>query len=167
MPLRNSKKHFDAEVSDLSPVLEQFSQHFTPKGYEVSSEKTVSGAFISLTKGGIFRSISGMKTGLNITLTFTKNGVDVAMEVGIFKTQFIPAAIVLLIFWPVIITQAIGIIQQNNLDTESYEVLEKALLIAAKDEAKRSIIPHCPFCGNEVSNEIKFCPNCGKKLNEA
>ena len=49
------------------------------------------------------------------------------MEIGIFGKQWLPGTIATFLFWPVLVTQMIGLIQQNKLDQEAYQVLEKGI----------------------------------------
>lgn len=114
-------------MKDLKGVTEFFAAYFEEKGYQISCEETAGGTSISMTKGGLFRAISGLKTGLNITLAQLPESVNVKMEIGIFGKQWLPGTIATFLFWPVLVTQMIGLIQQNKLDQEAYQVLEKGI----------------------------------------
>ena len=167
MGLLDSKRVFRTNLTDLAGVLDDFKYHFEAKGYTVTAEKTYSGGFISMTQGGLFRTVSGLKTGLNITLSVMPGMIDVSMEVGIFGKQVIPTAITALVFWPMIIPQMIGIITQYQLDEEAYRVIGEAVR-KYEDGSVRVDIPtdglYCPFCGKNLPPESQFCPGCGKAV---
>jgi len=39
--------------------------------------------------------------------------------------------------------------------------------IIAKPEAEKTIVKvNCPFCGEKIDEDAKFCPHCGSKLTE-
>ena len=166
MALVNSKKTFDTTLIDLSGVLSYFANHFEGKGYTVSTEDTASGAVISLTKGGLFKSVSGLKTGLNITFTQNDGSIDVAMEVGIFGKQLLPSTISMLVFWPMIFTQIYGLIRQNNLDKEAYQVILDAIRHCESHSNDRPDSIFCPYCGKQIRAESMFCPCCGKNVSD-
>lgn len=158
MGLKSTKREFPARLDDLSGVISHFTEHFEKKDFTVKTENIAGGVFISLTKGGIFKAVAGMKTGLNITLTQKPEAIEAAMEVGIFGKQAVATAITLLIAWPVIIPQIIGLIQQNKLDEEAYQVIEEGIRSCER--------MFCQYCGASVSSESIFCANCGKKIAE-
>ena len=166
MALVNSKRSFDTSLKDLSGVISYFADYFEGKGYIVSTEDTATGAFISMTKGGIFKSISGMKTGLNITLTQNDGSIEAAMEVGIFGKQLLPSAISMLVFWPMLIPQIYGLIQQNNLDKEAYQVISDAIRHCEHHSNDRPDSNFCPYCGKQIPAGSVFCPGCGKNVSD-
>ena len=69
MALTDSSRTYSTRVQDIDSIMICCKEHFEQKGYNVTTERTLDGGFVSLTKGGIFKTISGMKTGLNITIT--------------------------------------------------------------------------------------------------
>lgn len=166
MALVNSKREFPTELKEPSGIIAYFTDYFEGKGYAVKTESTATGAFISMTKGGVFKTISGMKTGLNITLTQKDGAIEAAMEVGIFGKQLLPSAISMLIAWPVLIPQVIGLIQQNKLDQEAYQVIENAIRHCEHHSVDRSVTKFCPFCGKAVPDGSMFCPGCGKNISD-
>ncbi|MGA3171793.1 MAG: zinc-ribbon domain-containing protein [Chthoniobacteraceae bacterium] len=95
----------------------------------------------------------------------------VTAGVGIFGQQAIPTVISMLFFWPVLIPQIWGLIQQAKLDDEAVSFIEERLVATAKTAGvvpgTPAISPQpghfCSGCGNALSPEAKFCPNCGAK----
>ena len=139
--------------------------YFERKGFNVTTERTLDGGFISLTKGGFFKTISGLKTGLNITLTQMPGSISVAMKIGLFGKQVVPAAIAMLVFWPILIPQIYGLVQQSKLDTEAYNVIETA--IRSLENSVVSIPENttfCVFCGASMPANADFCSSCGKRV---
>ena len=162
MALKATNKTFPTKIKKLDKVIEDFVAHFEAKKYKVNVDETADGAFISITDANIFKTISGLKTGLNITLSLMEDELLVKMEVGIFGKQVVPTIITALILWPVLITQIIGIVKQNKLDKEAYQVIEDSLRVHEEEEANDG--GFCPFCGAPLAKGAKFCPSCGKQV---
>lgn len=168
MALTDSTRIFTTQVQDMESILNYCETYFTARGYNVSTELLASGGFISITNSGIFKSISGMNTGLNITLTQMKGAISVSMKIGIFGKQLVPTAITMLVFWPMLIPQIYGLVQQNKLDTEAYSVIAAAI-----NECETSTLnsidedtAYCPFCGVKMPATANFCVSCGKRITE-
>ena len=162
MALKSTKRTFKTKLQKIDGVLEDFRTHFEEKGYKVNADETADGAFISLTNDSIFKTISGLKTSLNITLVVYDDSIEVKMDVGIFGKQAIPGLIAMLVFWPILVTQIIGLINQNKLDDEAYRVIEES--IRAHEPKEEQFEAFCPFCGCGVKKDAKFCPHCGKEI---
>ena len=87
------------------------------------------------------------------------------MKIGLFGKQLIPTAIAMLVFWPILIPQIYGLVQQSKLDTEAYNVIEAA--IRQQEDAVASIPDHTMFyvfCGAAVPADAEFCTSCGKRV---
>ena len=118
----NVAPHTDAVANSLMSSMRY-------DGYEVDGVKLPSGDWdISIKKGDLFKAVLGMKTALKITLTPTSSK-SIAFEagVGIWGQQAIPTVISMLFFWPVLLTQIWGLIQQSNLDDRAAEIVEKVI----------------------------------------
>ena len=171
-----SEREFNIAVTDLTPVVDDIKEHFEVKGFEVASEQTLTGGWdISVTKGGVFKTILGLKTALKIELE-SMNGKTIAKAgVGIFGQQAIPSAITLLVFWPVLITQIWGVVEQSKLDEEAMSVIHNSLQyhgretddLAGPDRAAgkaQAAHAYCTDCGGSLPASANFCPACGKRL---
>ena len=107
-----------------SAIIEEFRE----EGYDVTTQDLMSGGKdISITKGGMFKAIIGMKTALKISLKPYDNKIQFEAGVGIFGLQAIPSAIALFVAWPVMITQIWGLVQQSKLDDKALEIAESVL----------------------------------------
>jgi len=135
-------------------------------GYETRSDTLLGGdVIVSLTKGGLFKAIVGMKTALKVELRVGNGNVLAKTSVGIWGHQIVPTVIMLLWFWPVLITQIWGLVQQSRLDAHVMEILGKA----AENEHEAIDVPSeevsarfCSECGKPVTGN--FCANCGAKV---
>ncbi|MCR5348180.1 MAG: zinc ribbon domain-containing protein [Bacilli bacterium] len=163
MALKSTKRTFKTTIKNLDPVIEDFRTHFEDKGYKVTTEETADGAFLSLTNANLFKTVSGLKTGLNISLSLYDDSLEARMDVGIFGKQAVPGLIAMLVFWPILVTQIIGLVQQNKLDTETYDVIEKSL--EEHQPKLEEYEEYCPYCGEGVEKGVKFCPHCGQTIN--
>lgn len=167
MALTDSSRIFSTQVQDIAGIMDYCKQYFEAREYDVTVENTLEGGFLSLTKGGLFRSISGMQTGLNITFTQMPGAITVSMKVGLFGKQLVPTAIAMLVFWPVLIPQIYGLVQQSKLDEEAYNVIETA--IRHQENAVEAIPENtafCVHCGKPMPADADFCTSCGKRVTE-
>lgn len=163
----SSSKIFWASADYIPVVVEDLCETLKLEGYEVASQRLVSGNVeISISKGGFFRSISGMKTALNITFTGLGDRFKVDCKVGIFGQQAVPTVISMLFFWPVMITQIWGLVRQSKLDDHVLDLVDEAIKNHAvkaeqivKDGDKMLF---CSACGARVKGV--FCSACGAKL---
>lgn len=162
----SSKRVFTADPSFIPRIADELELQFKAEGYDVKKEQLISGgAYISITKGGVFKAIAGMKTALKITLKPVDSHIMADASVGIFGQQAIPTIISMLFFWPVLLTQTWGLIQQSKLDDHAMELIEKTLvtLTANASLSGKNNGSFCPECGAPASGN--FCSSCGKKLN--
>lgn len=154
-------------------------QAFEEEEFETKSTKLASGSYdISLSKGGMFKAVIGMKSALKVTVEPRNGNVYVKAGIGIFGQQAIPTAITALLFWPVIIAQVWGMVQQSKLDNRVIEIAETEMArltrleqesvgtAPAQAEPAAPVIQSkfCPNCGNKIVEQGKFCVNCGEKL---
>jgi len=167
MPLFESSRLIPLRIADFSPVASDVMNHFRGQGYEVHGSQLLNGGWhISLSKGGMFKAVLGMKTALNIDIQPSSTGTLVKAGVGIFGMQAIPTVITMFLFWPVLIPQIWGIIEQAKLDDEAITFIEQRL--ALQTVSASSIVAQpgqfCVGCGRAVPITAQFCPHCGKKL---
>jgi hypothetical protein len=163
----SSAKTIPIAVADLGPVANDLVLHFQRQGYETTSLATLTGGWdVSITKGGVFKSVIGAKTALKIEITTDGNQTSVRASVGVFGLQAIPSAISLLLFWPLLAAQIFGLVRQSHLDEEAIACVEESL----KTRAAQSSPPpsrqqrFCVECGTVNLWDATFCAKCGVKL---
>ena len=125
----STKRTLFCSTSLLPDMAGTLQEEFERDGYEVKvTELSTGGYDISITKGGVFKAVLGMKTALKITLTpLSDKSIAFEAGVGIFGQQAIPTIISVFFFWPVLLTQIWGLIQQSNLDDKAAEIVEKVI----------------------------------------
>lgn len=163
MAVFGSTKIFSTQVTDISGVMDDVKGYFLGKGYEVSVENTTQGGFISLSKGGLFKTVLGMKTALNVEIRQMAGGLSVEAKVGIFQQQAIPTLIMLFVAWPVVLTQIGGLVQQAKLDDELMMVVENAINNRQNCAAPVGGNEFCVSCGASIAAGSAFCSACGAK----
>ena len=164
MGVFNSSKTISTKLRNLKPVLSDVKTYFEDKGYTVQTGEVDVGGFISITKGGFFKSVAGLKTALNTTLTFQQGSIFVEAKVGAFGEQAMAAAAGWIVTWPLAITSAIGMISQSKLDEEMINEIEKSIYkYEQRQESSSTEEKFCVDCGAPVPADAAFCPNCGKK----
>ncbi len=160
----NSTKFIPTELKDISGVVNETREYFASQGYEVNVEDSSYGSFISLSKGGIFKSILGMKTSLNVEIKCLSGGISVEAKVGIFGQQAIPTLIMYFVAWPVALTQISGLVKQAKLDDEVISVIERSIYRHQSGEkASASENNFCTACGAKIAAGSAFCSSCGAK----
>ena len=165
----NSKKLLQANPSQIDAIAEAIRTEFRHDGFDVMVDDLMSGGKdISITKGNLFKAVLGMRSALKITLTPQTGGVLFDANVGIFGQQVIPSVITLFFFWPVLITQIWGLIDQSQLDDRALAIAQAAARESAPAPTTSTLLDHdvkfCTHCGHQMSLTAKFCPECGEKM---
>ena len=161
-----SSKVFDVSPAQIPAMAKALEDTLRSEEYETERNVLLGGdVVVSLTKGGLFKAVVGMKTALKVELRADNGNVLAKTSVGIWGHQIVPTVIMLLWFWPVLITQIWGLVQQSRLDTHVMEILGKA----AEKEPEAIDVPSeevsarfCSECGKPVTGN--FCSNCGAKV---
>ena len=165
----NTKKLILAPSSLIPAMGERISQSFIQEGFDVTGTPLSNGGYdVSITKGGMFKAVLGMKTALKVSLTPQSGNVYFDASVGIFGQQAIPTVISMFFFWPVLITQIWGMVEQANLDDKALAIAEKVAQTSTSCSssfmANQTSSKFCTNCGSQVSPLSKFCHECGAKL---
>lgn len=162
----NTKKLLQAHPSQIDAIAEAIRTEFMNDGFDVMVDNLMSGGKdISITKGNMFKAVLGMRSALKIALTPQADGVLFDANVGIYGQQAIPTVITLFFFWPVLLTQIWGLVQQSSLDDRALAVAEQAIAGApAAMSALSNDVKFCTNCGKEMDRSAKFCPECGTKM---
>jgi predicted RNA-binding Zn-ribbon protein involved in translation (DUF1610 family) len=164
----NTQKIINASPSLIPAMANKITTYFRKEGYDTDVQVSDLGTHdISISKGGMFKAVLGLKTALKITLKPESDRVYFEAGIGIFGQQIIPALVMLFVAWPVILTQAWGIAKQAQLDDLALTQAES--VIPATGSTTRVVEPtsisfFCPNCGHKHNASMHFCPNCGQKL---
>ncbi|MCM1152706.1 MAG: zinc ribbon domain-containing protein [Muribaculum sp.] len=125
----NKKVTLNANPSLIPIIANKISEEFMMEGYDVQREDLFNGGCdISVTKGGMFKAMLGMRTALKITLLPNGNLIQFEAGAGIFGQQVVPTMIMLFVTWPVVITQIWGLIKQSQLDDKALEIANRIIL---------------------------------------
>lgn len=165
----NTKKLILAPSSLIPEMGGRIAQSFQAEGFEVNSTPLSNGGYdISITQGGMFKAVLGMKTALKVTLTPQGGNVFFDAGVGIFGQQAVPTIISMFFFWPILITQIWGLIEQSHLDDKALAIAEEVAKASAPAYTSFASAPtapkFCTNCGTPVPAGSKFCPECGERL---
>lgn len=183
----NTKQVLYGSVPLIPTIADRIREEFQNEGYEVAMDALSSGGYdISITKGGLFKAVLGMKTALKVTLMPQGGNINFEAGVGIWGQQAIPTIISMLFFWPVILTQMWGLIEQSKLDDKALSIAQSVInehshcnpsgpdcgnsgglnphgsSIGYSDSTANSIF--CTSCGTKNPATANFCCGCGKKL---
>lgn len=161
----NTRKIINADSALIPSMANKITDYFKSEGYDSDVKVSALGTYdISLTKGGMFKAVLGLKTALKITLKPEMNGVLFDAGIGIFGQQLIPTVIMLFVTWPVVLTQVWGIVKQANLDDTALILAESVALTSPRPAECDYVASYCPECGGKHDVGMKFCPHCGTKL---
>lgn len=154
----------NGHLSAIDSIATAIKEEFTAEGYDVMVEDLVSGGSdISITKGGVFKAVLGMKSAMKVSLIPCHEGIVFDANVGIWGQQVIPSLIAWFITWPVLVTQIWGLIQQSKLDDKALEIATR-VISSGQSSVVSSQSVFCPNCGTKLSGSAKFCINCGTPL---
>lgn len=163
----STKKTLYGSVSLIPTIATRIQDEFQNEGYTVAMDALSSGGYdISITKGGIFKAVLGMKTALKVTLLPQGSDIHFEAGVGIWGQQAIPTVISMLFFWPVLITQIWGLVEQSKLDDKALEIAKDVVYMNNKDavSANHNGSKFCTSCGTQNTETAKFCCGCGKPI---
>lgn len=139
---RKIKSEFEADGFDYAVKTESFN-------------KTV----VLVTKGNLVKQAIGLKQGLEITFKPECGMVSVNARGTVIKDQAIATILSMLVAWPVVIAQIIGLVNQSKLDEMAIETVTSAM--AEYNEEKPVF---CTHCGKKVKSTDGICPICGERL---
>lgn len=161
----SKKKLLAAHPSQINAIAEAIQTDFVRDGFEVNIDTLMSGGKdVSITKGNLFKAVLGMRSALKVTLMPQTDGVLFEANVGIYGQQAIPIVISMFFFWPVLITQIWGLVEQSSLDDRALALAEQAIAIGSTASHQTSSQKFCTSCGVKVDGTSKFCFNCGLKF---
>lgn len=164
----NTKKTLYGSASMIPHIATAIRDDFAKDGYEVSMDALSSGGYdISITKGGLFKAVLGMKTALKVTLLPFDGKIRFEAGVGIFGQQAIPTVISMLFFWPVLLTQIWGMVEQSKLDDRALQTAQDVIALnsfTTHPDLGSGTPKFCTACGSPVGEQAKFCPQCGASL---
>ena len=164
----STKKILYGSTSLITTIANRIQEEFQNDGYEVAMDALSSGGYdISITKGGVFKAVLGMKTAVKVTLLPQGSNIHFEAGVGIWGQQAIPTVISMLFFWPVLLTQIWGMVEQSKLDDKAYEIAMTVVntvnynTMSAQSSAGNKF---CTACGTKNVDSAKFCCGCGRPL---
>ena len=106
-----------------------------------------------------------MKSALKINLLPQHETILFDAGVGIWGQQAIPTAISLFVFWPVLLTQIWGAIQQANLDDKALAIINEVVSTTPMPIAEEeTTMKFCTACGHRNSSDARFCCECGHQF---
>lgn len=168
MAFFSTEKVLNGNPSLIPIIADRIVNNFQMQGFTAKSDSYAGGVNdISLSKGNVFKAVLGMKSALKVTLTPNGNSIHIKAGVGIFGQQAIPTAITMFAFWPVLIPQIWGMVQQAKLDDKAIAIAELVIAENASPSYTQSSTTasiFCPNCGNKINGNVNFCPNCGNKI---
>ena len=165
----STKKILYGSTSLIPIIANRIQEEFQNDGYEVAMDALSSGGYdISITKGGVFKAVLGMKTALKVTLLPQGNNIHFEAGVGIWGQQAIPTVISMFFFTPVLITQIWGMVVQSKLDDKALEIAQDVICmnnhVGSSHSDNNVESKFCTNCGTKLDGSSKFCSNCGTRL---
>ena len=157
----STKKILYGSASLIPEIAVQIKDAFVRDGYEVRYEALSSGGYdISITKGGFFKTVLGMKTALKVSLLPGDGDIMFEAGIGIWGQQVIPLVISMFFFWPVLLTQSWGLAQQAKLDDKALEIAERVVYAKGASSCGATAVSADPV--PSVSDGVRFCTSDDK-----
>ena len=178
MAIRNFYPHTAEHLEELIKYLQL---KYSKTGFEVQTLKTKEEEL----KGYIFQvrksyrtelgEIASKVTGLDIAATAKIKQVNDSLDVEIGGGKWLDKAAVagfaaFVAFSILIIPAGIGAAKQHLMLKELTEDIDRFLKSPARsgkqDHGNESKQELCPGCGSPITSGMKYCPNCGRKLEQ-
>jgi len=155
-----SCKNYDASATFIPFAATRIREFFSADGFEVSQKpgacnKTV----LEVTKSNLVKSVVGLRQGLEITIENEGGRIAVEVRGTVLKNQLAASILSFCFFWPVIIPQIIGMINQSGLDEKAIRVIDAAYGTFSNDRPT-----FCTNCGRQIIGDYSCCPHCGASL---
>ena len=148
MGVFSSTRSIAATVPDLTPVVKELIDHFNSAGYETVCDHLITGVWtISITKGGLFKTVLGTKTALKIDIEPGISQTNVHAGIGIFGMHAVPAVIAGFVYWPLLLTRLAGMVKQSHLDEEAINCVQTSLELHAATPPPAPQRAFCVRCG--------------------
>ena len=164
----STKKILYGSTSLIPTIANRIQEEFQNEDYEVSMEALSSGGYdISISKGGIFKAILGMKTALKVTLLPQGDSINFEAGVGIWGQQAIPSIISMFFLGPVMLTQIWGLAQQAKLDDKALDIARDVIYMSNNKTASVTSSngnKFCTSCGTKNIETAKYCCGCGRPI---
>ena len=126
----STKKTLYGSPSLIPQMAVRIQNEFQDEGFKVKADSLSGNGYdISITKGGMFKAVLGMKTALKVTLLPQNSNIRFEANVGIWGQQAIPTVISMLFFWPVLITQIWGMVEQSKLDDKALAIAQDVIIM--------------------------------------
>lgn len=164
----STKKTLYGSPSLIPQIAVRIQNEFQDEGFKVKADSLSGNGYdISITKGGMFKAVLGMKTALKVTLLPQNSNIRFEANVGIWGQQTIPTVISMLFFWPVLITQIWGMVEQSKLDDKALAIAQDVIIMngGSRSEQPQSLgRKFCTSCGHQNPESARFCNECGYPL---
>lgn len=119
----------------------------------------------------MIKKVSGMDKALTVTLKIEGNILAMQTGEGQWVTHAAAKAVGWFVFWPLLVTGAIGSYTQHQLPKEidlfvsNYINTTKNQAYEFSDIAEQAVSSQfCPNCGKKLLQESNFCDGCGSKI---
>jgi len=156
----STSKYYTAGQELIPLACREIKKTFESEGFDYSvKSESYNQTVVIVSKGNLVKQAVGLKQGLEITFAHSDGTVSVEAKGTVLKDQAIASAITLLVAWPVLIPQIIGLINQSKLDEKVIVAVDTAHQECCK---KKKVF--CTHCGHEVTGVDGRCPNCGSLL---
>lgn len=128
-----SRKTFDAYSALAPTIADKILERFKADGFEVNSENNDGTITLFLTKGDIFKTIAGLRTGLVVKISpIGDNQIEIVSSIDNYKERgnamAAGAAAGFLLALPLAIPSIIGAVKQAHLDEKPIEIATDVIL---------------------------------------
>ncbi|MCR4407844.1 MAG: zinc ribbon domain-containing protein [Anaerolineae bacterium] len=170
------QRMYHAPGLDIRELASVVSNWFQSQKFETQVLEAPGGGFVvQARQPEAWRSILGMSSALNVTMTLQGENLIVEMGAAKWIDKAAVGAVGVLIFWPALIPAAYGAWKQKQLPSQVFQLIDQYVAtgqvpvvgpvpVAAPAPAPAPSAARCPSCGQPVRAGAKFCDNCGAPL---
>lgn len=155
-----TSKRYEVSSTFIPYAIERIRETFSAEGFDINQKgESINKTVLEVTKGNLVKKAIGLKQGLEITFETNGRYIDVEAKGTVLKDQAIASTITLLLAWPVMIPQIIGLINQAGLDDKAIGIIDTAYATFTNEQ-----LTFCTHCGGRVTGNPTSCPHCGAQL---
>ncbi len=156
----STSKSYEVSSSFIPYAIERIRETFSAEGFDINQKgESINKTVLEVTKGNLVKKVVGLKQGLEISFETNGRYINVEAKGTVLKDQAIASTITLLLAWPVLIPQIIGLINQAGLDDKAIGIIDTAHANFINEQPS-----FCTHCGGKVKGNQKSCPHCGAQL---
>lgn len=160
----------DLTLLDVAHALEEFLRDRKRMEAEGVSQSE-SSYFIQARQPETWKKFVGLDQAIQVRLSVYDGMLTVDLGAGRWVDKLGAATVGYIVFAPLLLTAAIGAISQERLPQEIFDFVQRYTVLGKPLDIGEFIsqaeAPKCASCGAPLPEGARFCPGCGKPVQQA